>query len=66
MQAKNRRLWTKKQLAAEIQITERAIELMVKRGELPEPDCRIGRRLVRWTDKAVQDFINAGGTRIEQ
>ena len=56
------RLWSRKQLSELLGITPNGLDSLVKRGDFPAPDVRLGRRLVRWTDRAVQSYIQSGGT----
>ncbi|HUF33840.1 MAG TPA: helix-turn-helix domain-containing protein [Acidimicrobiales bacterium] len=50
--------WTKKQVAAYLQICERSVDNHVESGELPAPK-RLGRS-TRWHPQTVRDSVAAG------
>lgn len=52
---------TIKDLARTLNVSTRTAHRMLHDGRLPEPDVRVGQRVMRWFPATLERFLNGGG-----
>lgn len=50
-------LLTSQDIADLLKVSVRTVERLIKRGDLPNPDLRLSRNMMRWKPETIRDWL---------